>query len=306
MAKINTVNIYGRLEKDPVIVMDKETGEYQFGFCYVDTVRSLRDAGDDLHFVKHTKPMVLSREKEILDAMSSWKENDMVMIKGVIHTKALKKTSFCDHCKEKNEVFGNLITINPIHVLKIKSYGDDKMAAVEDLVNNREISNQVQIYGTLLKDPQIFTTKRGLQITQYPIAINRKFTVRTDDPTIKTDYPVVKSYGEQARDDKTYLKFQSEIIIDGFLQARTVRRKKKCDSCGEEYLWTDNCMEIVPYAVEHIKNCRTPEEVEADFDKKAEEYKQMLYEGKKRDELDEEMTTSEIEKDLKEDKKKAS
>ena len=76
MAKINKVFLYGRVHKEPVISRDRDTGEYQFGFCYIDTIRSLRDAGDKVRFVKHSKPMVLSREKDMLDLMSTLKEND--------------------------------------------------------------------------------------------------------------------------------------------------------------------------------------------------------------------------------------
>ena len=147
MAKINKVTLYGRVQKEPVISKDRSTGEYQFGFCYIDTVRSLRDAGDKVHFVKHSKPMVLTREKDMLDMMSTWKENDIVEIKGVIHSKSLPKTSYCSECKAKNEVLGNLVTVSPIHMMKLRSYGDDKQAAIEDVVQNREVSNQILIYG---------------------------------------------------------------------------------------------------------------------------------------------------------------
>ena len=38
-----------------------------------------------------------------------------------------------------------------------------------DIVNNREISNQAYVMGTLITEPKLFTTKRGIQITQYAL-----------------------------------------------------------------------------------------------------------------------------------------
>jgi single-stranded DNA-binding protein len=247
--------------------------------------------------------MIMSREKEILDEMKKWQVNDIIMLKGVIHTQALKKTSFCPNCTDadgsatKNETFGNLVTVTPIHVIKIKSYGDDKASAVDDVIEHGEMSNCIQVYGTLLKDPKLFTTKKNIRITQYPIAINRKFTVRTDDPSIKTDYPIVKSYGEQALNDKMYLHYQSEIIVDGFLQGRTVTRKCKCKNCGKIYEWTDNCMEIVPYAVEYVKNYKTPDDIAEEKRMTAEEYKQKLFNEGTKDSLDDDEKSSEIQDD---------
>lgn len=303
MAKINIVNIYGRVHKQPVISKDRETGDFHFGFCYVDTVRSLRSVGDNLRYVKHDKPMILSRSEEILLQMEKWQVNDIVLIKGVVHSQPLTKQSFCPNCKgpdgksTRNETLGNLVSVTPIYMSTVRSYGDNKMAAVEDVIKNRELSNQVQVYGTLLKDPKIYTTKKGVQITQYPIAINRKFLVQQDDPTIKTDYPWVKSYGEIARDNKLFLKYQSEVVVDGFLQARNVKRKCKCANCGKTYEWTDNCMEIVPYSVEYIKGCRSREEIEAEHQKTLEECKQMIFHSGTSDTMEDGMETSDITKD---------
>lgn len=300
MPKTNIVNLYGRVTNDPVISTNKETGDYNFGFCYLDCVRGLREVGDHLKYRAHDKPMVMSREKEILDEMKKWNTNDIILLKGVVHTQGLKKTSYCPNCTDengaatKNETFGNLVTVTPIHVMRVKEWGDDKSSAVADVVENGEISNCVQIYGTLLKDPKLYTTKKGIRITQYPIATNRKFTVRTDDPSIKTDYPLVKSYGEQALNDKMYLKYQSEVMIDGFLQGRTVTRKCKCRNCGKIYEWQDNCMEIIPYAVEYVKNYKTPEDVEQEKKMTAEEYRQKLFSDGSRDTFDDDERSNDV------------
>ena len=282
MAMQNVGFWYGRVHKEPKISVNKETGEYNYAMVYIDVVRSLRSIDDDIKFVKHDYPVVLTREKEIIDEMKTWKENSIVFIKGVLSTKPMNKTSFCPHCTDDdgkpmaNISTGNLVYITPIYTNKVKDY-TDKKEAIEDIVNNREISNQIYVAGTLLKDPKLITTKSGIQYCQYRIALNRKYTIRTDDPSIKTDWPIVKSYGEQARDDKLYLKYQSDIIVDGLLQARNITRKCKCKKCGELYEWKDHTMELVPYAVEYVSNYKSKEEVEAECQKTVEEAKQMLF-----------------------------
>nr|MCR5165821.1 single-stranded DNA-binding protein [Oscillospiraceae bacterium] len=280
MGKQNFAYLYARVHTPPQVSFDKETGEYHHGMFYADVVRGPRAVGDNLHFVKHDKPLIMSKEKQVLDLIKDLKVNDIVLIKGVVTSASIMKTTFCDCIddetgeKTKNKSYGNMLYVTPIYLKKLKSYGDDKEAAVQDVVDNSEISNQVSVVGTLITEPRLYTTKKGLQITQYALAINRKFLIRTDNPEYKTDWPVVKSYGEQARSDKVFLRQKAEVMIDGFLQARTVKRKTKCHCCGKIYEWEDHAMEIVPYAVEYLNGQRSQDEVEAETHKTAEELKQ--------------------------------
>ena len=299
MSRQNIAFMLARVRKAPSISKNLETGEYNHAMCYVDVVRSLRPIDDGVKFVKHDYPLIISREKEIIDEMETWEENSIIYLKGTLSTRKIVKASYCPKCEDddgnatKNEYEGNLVYITPIYTKKIRDY-DNKQEAIDHLINNREISNQIYILGTLLKDPKLITTKQGVQITQYPIAINRKFTIRTDDPSIRTDYPIVKSYGEQAREDKTYLKYQADVIIDGFIQARTLTRKCKCKKCGEIYEWKDHAMELVPYDVEYVSGYKTKEEAEEEYQHSIEEYKQMLFNSGFKDELDEELSSDDV------------
>ena len=299
MSRQNIAFMLARVRKAPSISKNLETGEYNHAMCYVDVVRSLRPIDDGVKFVKHDYPLIISREKEIIDEMETWEENSIIYLKGTLSTRRIVKASYCPKCEDedgnatKNEYEGNLVYITPIYTKKIRDY-DNKQEAIDHLINNREISNQIYILGTLLKDPKLITTKQGVQITQYPIAINRKFTIRTDDPSIRTDYPIVKSYGEQAREDKTYLKYQADVIIDGFIQARTLTRKCKCKKCGEIYEWKDHAMELVPYDVEYVSGYKTKEEAEEEYQHSIEEYKQMLFNSGFKDELDEELSSDDV------------
>ena len=301
MGRQNIAFMYARVHKEPIISRDKETGEYNYGMVYVDTVRGLRSVEDDVRYVKHDHPLIMSREKEHLDKMSEWKENDIVYIKGVVTTKTINKTSYCPNCTDaegnatKNVVKGNFVYITPIFSEKVKSYGEDKVAAKDDLVNHREIGNQLYVLGTLVKEPKLITTKRGIQITQYPIALNRKFTIRTDDPNIRTDWPIVKPYGERAREDKIYLQLGADILLDGFIQARTVHRKMKCPHCEQEYVWDDHSMELVAYDVEYVSGHKSREQVEAEAQQSVEDLKQKLFDSGYKDTLDDNLRSDDTE-----------
>ena len=300
MGRQNIAFLYARVSKRPIISRDAESGEYNYGMAYVDTVRSLRPVDDGIKFVKHDHPLIMSREKDILDQMCEWEENDIVLVKGVVTSKTIPKTSFCPHCTDengnatKNTKNGNLVYITPIYVRKEKSYGEDKKSAIEDIVNNREISNQVYVMGTLVRDPKLITVKKGIQIAQYPLAINRKFTIRTDDPNIKTDWPIVKNYGEKAREDKIFLQLGAEVIIDGLLQARNITRHAVCDKCGQTYDWVDHCMELVPYDVEYVSGHKSEEQVKAESQKEVEDIKQMLFKTGYQDEIGDEYKSEDI------------
>ena len=294
MARHNEVHLYARVHKKPVIAQDTATGEYLYAMGYVNVVRGYRDAHDNLNYLKHDYPLVLSRDNAIIEEMSTWEENDIVVIKGAISSKSIPKKTFCPNCTgedgkpTKNEARGNLLYVTPIHAIKLKHY-EEKMGAVEDIVKNREISNQISVLASLIRPPHYFKNEKGLVITQYPIAINRKFHIKTDDPCIKTDFPYVTSYGEQAVEDKLRLNTGSDVMIDGLIQSRKKHRKTKCKCCGAIYEWTDNNMEIVPYAVEYIRGTyKTDEDLEAENAHKAEELRQMLFNGLINDEEEDE------------------
>lgn len=127
---------------------------------------------------------------------------------------------------------------------------------MEELMNKREISDIALIIASVCREPKMLKTDAGLIITQYQVALNRKYRVQNDPPEIKTDYPWVKSYGANAREDKKRLRIGSVAFYDGYLQARVVHRTTKCEICQEFYNWDDKAMEIVPYETEYMKTVR--------------------------------------------------
>ena len=259
MSRHNLAFLTGAVIKAPIIHKNDE-GDILYGMCNLNVVRGYRDVGDNKNFMKSDNPIIMSREPAILQEMEKWNENDIVYIKGVIASKSIKKTSICQHCGAKNTVDGTLVYINPIFAKQIKQF-ESSNEAISFLSSLREISNEVYVLGTLCRPPKKITPKEGLVVTQYQIALNRKYFIRTDPPEIKADYPWVKSYGENALEDRKRLKTGAKVFIDGCLQARAVQRHIVCEECGQKYDWKDRALEIVPYETEYICGYNTDEDL---------------------------------------------
>ena len=268
MAKHNLALLYGSLLQKPVIHISDITGEADYAHCTIEVVRGYREVGDHKK-IKYDNPTIMTREPSIIQEMSTWEQYDIVEVKGVIACKTVKKGSICKHCGERNFFPGALVYINPIFAKK-RVHLNSEDECVQFLNNNREISNQVFVFGRLCRDPKKITPLEGLTVTQYQIALNRKYRIRSDPPEIRSDFPWVKSYGENAKSDRKFLHVGSEIFVDGCLQARSVQRHGTCTFCGEEYTWRDRAMEIVPYEIEYINHFYSEDEAD-EIEKKREE-----------------------------------
>lgn len=259
MSRHNLAFLTGAVLKAPLIEKD-EDGNFVYGWCMINVVRGFREVGDHKHFMKSDNPIIMSKDANILKNMETWKENDIVFIKGVVASKSIKKGNYCPHCGARMTTDGTLVYVNPIFSMKMEEFPTNE-AALKYLSGLREISNQVFLLGTLCRDPKKISPKEGLIVTQYQIALNRKYFIRSDPPEIKADYPWVKSYGENAVEDKKRLHTGSKVFIDGCLQARSVQKHAVCTECGEKYDWKDRAMEIVPYETEYIADYYTDEDL---------------------------------------------
>lgn len=282
MARENIVFLLGSVAKEPKIV--KNGDEYVYGMAYVNVGRGTREVGDKRDYMKCDNPIIMTRDSQWVKEMETWHENDIVEIKGVIASKKIKKASFCPHCNTKNVNPGALVYVNPIFAEK-RCHLDSAQECLQYIAAHREISNQIFVFGRLCGEPKKLTSKNGLTVTQYQIALNRKFRIKSDSPDIKTDYPWVKSYGKNAMEDKRHLHVGSEVYVDGCLQARSVLRHCVCGQvyddknkpmkdekgnpvinseagCGKRYDWEDRALELVPYDVEYISDYYTDEDIE--------------------------------------------
>lgn len=299
MARQNTVWLYGMIEKRPAVKKNEITDTFDFATCYLHVVRGVREAHDGVKYMKHDHPLIISTNPNVAKKMDELRENDIVLVKGTVSTKATMKKSACPYCSDEsgnktiNMGEGLFTYVTPIFVKKIKSC-DDYNSALVEIIKSRELSNQVIVTGNLWNDPKYFMTKHGTLIAQYQLITERKVRVIGDPIDSKADWPWIKSYGDQAIEDRMRLVKGSTIIVDGFLQERKVNRKTKCQCCGKIYPWQDRTMEIVPFATEYVANYKTDAMLEAENGQKAEDIRNALFKHLVPDTVTEDMNTDDI------------
>jgi hypothetical protein len=207
-------------------------------------------------------PIVVTTDKEIIKVISEMSEGDMVDVRGVLTTSKVKKSSLC-HCGHKNISFGDFVSVTPIYICP-RETGVSKEAGLELLRARNEISNVAIMIGTLCRDPESYSATEGNNrnnkvTTQYQIAVNRRYHIHGSSESDRTDYPWIKSFGEQASEDAMRLRTNSTVFINGAIQTREIQRTTVCEECGETYKWTETVSEIFPYSTEYLTNCIFPE-----------------------------------------------
>lgn len=241
MAKENYVSLQGEVIQAPQFNKTRTQARFM--------MRTLRRND------KIDEPIISVYDPVVLSKIESFKEGDMVQIKGILASIEARKSSICGHCGSKNSAIGTLTTAVAIDVCKLRDE-----TTLEDL---KEFSNIVMTIGTVVKDPTFKQLPKSLtSFTSYQIAINRKYHIKNQDVDQKSDYPWVSSFGQQAEEDAKRIQKGSQIFISGGLQTRVVNRNIICENCKSEILSEDMVGEIVPYSVEYLNNCK--------FDKKDE------------------------------------
>lgn len=250
MARENYASMHGQVIQKPKIYQNAE-GRLIRGLLAIKVIR--RFGVGNPNGGTFDTVIILSANEEIVQKMSELKTFDLVDIKGVVSTANTKRYYTCEHCKHENITDGVATYITPIYVCKRESVAE--LDGLELLRERAEISNQIMIIGTVCKGPDpVGANAFQSTITQYILAVNRKYRIREDSPDKKTDYPWIKTFGEQAKKDMDALHVGSEVFINGSYQSRSVAFKGTCENCGEEYTIDDRTSEIVPFSVEYLSN----------------------------------------------------
>lgn len=245
MAKTNQISLYGMVAKQPSVNSDHTSA-----LTTLLVMRADRDSGDPDSQIKKDFPIVATKDPVIIEKMAQWNENDIVTVKGVIVTKQVKNATFCTRCGKENIEEGTLIYVSPVFV-DVISTGNTKEAALNQVYEHKEISNELRLVGDLCCDPQLVKFKK-FNMCQYSIAVPRTFRVKGCSEDENTDYPIVKSYGGNAKEDLARLKKGAVVLIDGYLQTRSMKKETEC-SCGAKYLWNAGYLEVVPYETEYLR-----------------------------------------------------
>lgn len=273
--KHNNVFLCGFVQELPKVVKDDATGEYLFAQGHLTTLRGIRKFGIKASKIKYDEPIIYTQNPEMCKEIAKWAVGDIVEVKGSLTTKDVNKRTVCPECKTRNSQPGNAVYVTPIHCY-IRERGYSEEEALEKLKELSEISNNITLIGVVCREPELYR-KNKVKITSYQLAVRRKFRISEDSIETKTDFPWVKSFGAIGTNDAYVLKKGSYIFLDGWVQARKFPRETVCSHCGATYKWNDWVLEVVPYASEYVRNCRTLDEIKEEERKKIDESIKVLY-----------------------------
>ena len=261
MARHNEVRLFGCIADIPEIIKRNDTGELTRGSFHLATIKSERDDGQNRQNAVYDWPIIITYDGEMVRQMASYKMYDVIEIKGTLTTKKYLKYSFCSVCGKMNAVEGTTVFINPIFMKKRNTENLTEKQAVQWIRENRDISNSITVVGNICNEVDYFHQGK-IQTSVYQIAIDRKLYLKADDPANKTDFPIVRVYGKDAKQDSMCLHKGSCVLIDGYLHTREFDRESICqdENCGQTYTWKDNTTEIIPFegGTEYLSNYTDP------------------------------------------------
>lgn len=265
MAKCNYVSLYGQVIQTPQLKMNQNNQIIQ-GKIVLKIIRRFSETSKTQSV---STPIILTQNPAVAEQMTKLRKNDMCMLKGVITTMNVTRSWICDKCGYKNQPLGMYTFITPLFIEKVESLSSlyessiDKdsliqMEAIKRLQSHNEISNVVHIIGTVCAVQPLYNNEERSSFN-FQIASNRKYRLVDGDPEIKTDYPWVRLFGNDAREAANVLDINSTVFIDGSLYTKLVEKKDICQGCGNEHKIKELVSEIRPYSVEYLHNCNIPE-----------------------------------------------
>ncbi len=253
--KLNLVDLYGVLRQAPRISEDRLKAS-----CILRVARNMNRCFQNEERSGYWDEVIIrTKDQKIINEMLEMEAFDTVRIKGVIAVRKINRSSICANCGVKNIVEGKVCYVEPIYIERTHT-GMTEEGAEEFIFEHREVSNIVRIIGDLTGLPKK-NDKLKSTVCQYQIAIPRTYRIEGDTDDEKADFPQVKSYGRNAKEDLKRLKENTAVWIDGCVQSRVVKNEITCCNCGEKYKKDIKINEIVPYETEYLKNYWTDEEL---------------------------------------------
>ena len=214
MARWDEVTLYGQLAEAPLAYRAQQTedGELLRVIAKLTVLRGIRKFGAYDQRQKLDVLSVMSGVEKDMKEMLKWDQGDMVLVRGQLITQNHAKHCRCEYCGHVQAYPGYTAYINPIFVYKIKS-GYDPEKGLIDLRRWKEVSNRITAVGTATADPSIHLHETsGTWISSYKLKIDRKVRVREDAEENHCDFPVVKSYGDNAVMDHDLIRAGSLVL----------------------------------------------------------------------------------------------
>lgn len=267
MAIHNQIILYGFVS-DPARIIKQDDGTYIQGGISVLTApgkRTLSVSGRASRFVKleYATIPVYTGNPDLIETMDELKKGDIVLIKGNLITRNITKTKKCDVCGTPYIKKGMLTFVNPID-LNIEKRGLSEAEGEMELKKHCEISNVATIIGTICSPPTVTSETKYDKIVKFPLAIDRKFFIKEDNPETRVDYPVVQLHGENGEDALKRCHPGTKVFIDGTIQFRKYKEQlHDCQNpeCKNQIKWNDWTLDIVPYDLEYLSDWYTDEDL---------------------------------------------
>lgn len=260
MAKENYIFIIGQACVEPNIKKDVDGTPVRASIPLTTLRREKYDRAGNFS-PKWDKPVIMTANPALMKQIENIQLYDFVEVKGTITTKNYKRRTICPKCGEEKICDAMMTFISPTYI-NVRCHATSRTEGLPYLSECAEASNILKLIGRVCRDPEIYTYDDGSKCCSYPIAVNRKFYIDGSvDEEDHSDYPWVKSFGEQADEDIEALHVDSLVYIDGYM--RTLRREQQIQctnpECLEFYTFPNAVMEVVPYSVEYLQGCTLPE-----------------------------------------------
>lgn len=265
MARHNDVRLYGCVADNPIVISD-DNGNVVSARVHLAVIKNQRnDNFNDPESILYDWPMINSYEPVMAQKIAKLNLYDVVELQGVLVTQKCVKITYCSFCGAKNETEGVSEYVYPLFLEKRNTESLTQKQAVQEIVKNQPISNNISIVGNLCNDPNYYISQeKKVETTTFQMGSERQMFLKFDDPEIRSDYPHIRAYGKEAAKAYLSLRTGSSILIEGYLHSRTFLRKSTCcePSCKNEYQWEDTITEVIPYTIQNLANYINPKDAD--------------------------------------------
>ena len=265
MARHNDVRLYGCVADNPIVISDDD-GNIVSARVHLAVIKNQRnDNLNDPETILYDWPMINSYEPVMAQKIAKLVLYDVVELQGVLVTQQCSKITYCKFCGAKNETKGVSEYVYPLFLEKRNENPLTQKQAVQEIVKNQPISNNISIIGNLCIDPNYYINpEQHVETTTFQVGSERQVFLNFDDPEIRSDYPHIRAYGKEAAKAYLSLRKGSSILIEGYLHSRTFLRKSVCcePSCKKEYPWEDTITEVIPYTIQNLANYTNPKDAD--------------------------------------------
>ena len=257
MAKENYISLRGQLRAEPKIIQGADGNDTLAMFPLVVIRRNIYNRAGNLD-IKWDRPIIASSDREMIKQIRKASIHDIVEIKGTFRTQYSKKDIICPECGEVNTIDCSIQTINPVFVGILNNQIHNDTEGQKYLLDCAEVANIAKVIGRVCTpDEDIYFAENdtGSLYARYQLAVNRKLYIKdSEGEEDHADFPVVYSYDDIAKADKQIIKQNTLVYLDGYVHTMIYDQPIECTSCGNNFTYKSQKMNLTPYAMEYLRD----------------------------------------------------